>query len=330
MAERTSVTQVVQIGVETTEGTGVAANRQMPSWQIATKLDGSATEVASNGYKFATQEVIGKDFTTAKLSESQPTYDEMAYIHASLLQYTAPVQIGATTAYTWTSAPSSSAEDTRKFYTVEQGSAFRAQKFAGAFFDSMTLKGDRDKVTVAGSMIGRLFTDGITLTGSPTVIAQQPMLPKEVSIYRDTTSGGLGGTKLLRVLSWELALQNTKKPLWAVDAAQTSYAASVEAMIGGTLKLKMEADAAGMAALTDWRAGNTTAFIRLAFLSASLAGVGNPFSCNYDLACQVKEPPAEISDQDGVYAIEWTYAIVHNAGWAKAMTIALVNQRTTA
>lgn len=329
MAERTSVTQLLQLGVESTEGTGVAANRLMPSWQLQTKLAGDATESRPNGFKFPTLEVIGKDYTEATINATQPTYDELPYMLASLLQYTAPVQQGATTAYLWTHAPSSSAEDTRKTYTIEQGSALRAHKFVGAFFHAFNISGDRSKVEVTAEAMGRLLSDAITLTATPTAVPLVPLQPKEADVYLDTTSAGLGGTKLTRVLHYELDIQDTKGPLWVVDSSKPSFAASVEMPIEATLKLRQEADAEGMAALTDWRAGGLTKFARLKFTSANLAGTAFPYSATFDMAVQVAEPPSEFTDEDGVYAIEWTYKIVHDTTWGKALTAAVMNKTTT-
>jgi hypothetical protein len=34
------------------------------------------------------------------------------------------------------------------------------------------------------------------------------------------------------------------------------------------------------------------------------------------------------SDEDGVYAIEWTFDMVHDGTWGKAFTVAVVNKVT--
>ena len=43
---------------------------------------------------------------------------------------------------------------------------------------------------------------------------------------------------------------------------------------------------------------------------------------------QVAAPPSSFQDKDGVYAIEWTYDIVHDSTWGKATTAALINKTT--
>jgi len=33
----------------------------------------------------------------------------------------------------------------------------------------------------------------------------------------------------------------------------------------------------------------------------------------------------KFADEDGLYAIEWTFSVVHNATWGKAMSIEVIN-----
>lgn len=326
MGERTTVTQVVQFGVETTPGTSVAANRSLPSFMLNTSIEGDFTEMTANGVKFPTGYAPGKEWSSAKVS-GQPTYDELLYPLVSILKSVSGVQVSSTTAYTWTMSPDSDGPDTIRTFTVEEGSAERAHKFLFGVFDELTLKGDRSKVELSASMLGRAVADGITLTSSPTVIAQVPILPKHISIYSDDTSGGLGTTKLTRVLSWEFALKNRFGPLWVVDAAQASWVEIVEQMIDCTVKLRVEADAEGMGFLTEMRAG-TKQFLRINAESNVLAGTAVPYELIIDACGVISEPPGEIGDTDGVYAIDLTFKAVHDATWAKALDVVLTNRRS--
>lgn len=328
MAERTSVTQVVQLGVETTPGTSVAANRFLPSVMVNMGPDASFTEVRASGNKFPGKEVLGKEWSTVKMPNQAMTYDEVVYFLSSLMGYAAPaVQGGATptTAYLWTHNVSSTAEDTVKSFTIEQGSAVRAHKATYCQATGMTLSGDRDKVDVGCDMIARSISDGVTLTAAPTAVAQVPMLAKDTSIYIDDTSGGLGTTKLTRDLSWEVSLNNKVGPLWVVDKAQTSFVALVEQPVDATFKVMVEADAQGMGLLTAMRAG-TRKFIRLDITSDELAGTGFPYYLRLDMACEIAEKPSEFTDRDGVYAIEYTFKTVHDATWGRAVTASVMNK----
>lgn len=327
MAERTSVTQVCQFGTETTKGTSVAANKLLPSVALNFGVQASFTEVRASGNKFPTLEVLGKEWVNIKAPAQPTTFDEITHFLTSLLAYAASVQQGATTAYLWTLAPSSTVEDTVKSFTIEQGSSYRAHKATYCQAVGMQLSGDRDKIDFSADFVGQALTDGITLTASPTSLPQAPLLAKDATVYLDTTSGGLGTTKLSRVLSWELALKNKVGPLWIVDKATTSFVALVEMPIDATFKVMVEADANGMTHLTNMRAGSRR-FIRLDVTSDTLAGTAFPYYAKFDFAGEVAEQPSEFSDKDGVYAIEYTYKLVHDATWGKALTVGVMNKQT--
>lgn len=328
MAERTSITQLLQIGIETTPGTAVAANRLMPSVKLTSGFDGSFTEQRGSGYKFPINQIPGKEFSKAAIS-GQPTYDELLYLLVSGgASFAAGVQQGATTAYLYTLPINSTAEDTIKTLTAELGSSVRAHKIPGMQTTELTLSGTRDEISLGGSMIGKQTVDGITLTASPTAVPQIPILPKHVDIYMDPLVANIGTTKITRALSWEIGIRNRYLPLWVVDSAQASYVAAMEAAIDSSFKMKVEADAQGMGLLTTARAG-TKQFIRVVATSDQLAGTAFPYKLQWDMCCEVKGWPSTIDDQDGVYAIEWEFSMVHDAGWGKATTVALTNTRAT-
>jgi hypothetical protein len=328
MAERTSVTQKTQFGAESTAGTSVAASKFLPSLAFNTSIDGSLTDVTTGALKFTTGAVLGQEWTSTKVS-GVPSYDELTYLLSSLIKKVTPTTVD-TSARTWTIAPTSDAEDTIQTYTIEQGSAVRAHKSVYNFMTDMTLKGDRKSaLDVSGTFLGKQFTDGITLTSSPTTVGSQVMMmPGEVSIYQDTTSAGLGTTKLSRVMSWELSMSSVRAPIWVVDAAESSWSVPVETAIDMTFKMTLEADATAMALLTSMRAG-TKSFIRINATSPTSAGATTTkYAMLWDLCAVVSEAPKELKDVDGVYAIDWTFKAVHDSTWGKATTVALTNKVT--
>lgn len=326
MPERTTVTQVVQVGPETTEGTAVAATKKLPSITIGPQIKTNIDAFRPLGNKFTTIHAQGKEWGMSSIS-AQPTYSELEYLLASLINFAAPAQQAATTAYKWTFEPSSVAEDTIKSLTVERGSSVQAEKMPGAVTSDLTITGDRDKIDVSGNMLGRLLSTGISLTGGATSIEQIPILPKEVDVFLDTTSGGLGGTKLTRVLQWQIQIANRRGPLWVVDSAQTSYVASVELPITAKIKLLLEADSGGMGLVTPLRDG-TTRFLRIKATSGQLAGTAIPYSLQMDFAVQQADEPSEFKDQDGVYAVEFGLDITDNSTWGKALHWELINKQT--
>jgi hypothetical protein len=115
-------------------------------------------------------------------------------------------------------------------------------------------------------------------------------------------------------------------PVWVLNSANTSFVAHVEQEPTAQVTLMVEADAAGMGLLSTMRAGSTQ-FLRIKATSANTAGVGNPYSLTLDQAVKVSDV-GDFSDEDGVYAIEYTFDVVYDATWAKALQVELVNKQT--
>lgn len=326
VAERATVTQGVQLGVEATPGTGVAANKYLANLGMSVQPDLNFNSFRPSGAKFKSNLVPGKDFSAVKL-DGLVTYSEIVYLLSGLVSFAAPVQQGGTTAYKWTHSPITSSEDTIKTFTMEQGSAARAHKYAYGLVTGLDMEFTRDACSLSGSMIGQNLQDGITLTGSPSAVESMPVVPKHVSVFADNTSGGLGGTKLTRVLKAGVKLDARFAGLWAVDASNPSYGAHVETEPTAQFTLMVEADVNGMGLLTTARTP-ATKFVRIEAVSDQNAGAAFPYKLTLDMAGQVSSI-SEFSDQEGVYALEYTFDMVHDATFGKAFTFAATNKLTT-
>ncbi len=327
MPERSAITQGVQIGLESTPGTAVPANKELQSIGIGAGVEVEMQRFRPMGNKFATIITPGKEWVEAPV-EGVGSYSELVYLFSSLLTEDTPA-VSETTANTWDFVPASKAEDTVKTYTVEQGGTVRAHEFSHGILTELELTFNRDAIEVSGSMLGQELTDDITLTVSPTAIEEKPILPTEVDIFLDTTSGGLGGTKLTRVLEAKWSVGDRFNPVWVLNSAEPSFVTTVESEPSAQITLMLEADAAGMALLTAMRAG-ATRYIRIACTSPDLAGdTSVPYSMTLDSAAKVSEV-GEFSDEDGIYAIEWTFDIVHDPSWSsgQALSAQVVNKVT--
>lgn len=326
MPERAIVTQGVQIGVETTPGTPVAANKLFQSMSIAPAIAVDINKFQPVGQKYDSIVVPNKEWSTATLT-GKLDYSEIIYALASVGVSAAGVQQGATTAYLWTFSPAARAADVVKTYSIEQGDANRAQKLAYAVFDEYGFTINRGDASVEGKLFGQAITDGIVLTAGPTAVVQMPVIPNQVDVYIDPTFGALGTTKMTRVVETKFSIANRFNPVWALNSANPSFTAHVETDPTVQLELLMEADAQGMALLATLRAG-ATQFIRVKATSPDLAGTAFPFSLTLDVAGKVSAV-SDYSDSDGVYAIRWTNDVVYDTGWANAWKVAVMNQQVT-
>jgi len=325
MPERASIFQTVQAGLESTPGTGVAANKLFGGLSIEPAVKANVKTFRPMGTKFPTMAALGKEWVEAKVS-GMASYGEIVYPLASVLNKPTPTRNIPSTglSYTWVFSPSYNSADSVATYTIEQGSSVRAHKFVNALMTAFSLAATRDDVTLGGSMIGKALQDAITMTSTPTAIELVPILGNQASLYLADTAAGLAGASALdRALSFNWDVSDRFGPLWALNAAQTSFAATVEREPKLTCKMKMEADAAGMALLSTLRAGSTK-FLRAKWEGATIETTYK-YLFQVDMALKVTGI-SDFSDEDGVFALEWEMTDAYDATWGKALEVTVVNQ----
>lgn len=326
MAERASVFQQVQIGVESTSGTSVAANRLLQSMDIMPTAQVGVDIYRPQGNKFPTVAVAGQDMTAGRVT-GKPTYSELIYPFSSLFGAATITGPNGDGAYTHVYNPASAAADAFKSFTVERGSSVGAEKWTFGLFAGFGMTFNRQTADLTGAMLGQAIASGITMTATPTAIPLIPVSPKDISIYADTTSAGLGTTKLTRVLNGNFAFgQNKYNPLWVVDQAQASFVSVVENTPAATFSILVQADTAGMGFLANVRAGDTR-FVRILATGPLIAGATN-YKLQIDMAAKFGTP-REFTDSNGVYAIEYPWNLVHDGTWGKALVVTLINTQAT-
>lgn len=313
MAERTTITQIVQLGPESTPGTAVAATKKLSSVQIELSPDGNIESYRASGNKFPSVAALGKEWSAGDI-EGVPTYTELMHLLSGILGLPTTTGSGPYT-HVWP-IKTTDVQDPKTF-TCEYGSAVRAHRIAGMVVPELSIAINREEVTLGGSVMGKAIEDGFTLTAALPQIELRPMLPTQFSVYSDTTAAGLGTTKLLRALNAEFSLGDRFSALWPINAAESSYATTYEVEPSSELTLMLEADSAGMAFLPLLRAG-TSRFIRLEAI-----GTGDD-ECTIDL-CVKANDMFDFSDEDGIYAAEFTFGLFDDPTWGKAGEITLVN-----
>lgn len=281
MAERTAVVQKVQIGVESTPGTAVPANRQLFATGFETDPQVTDQAYRPQGSKYETIIVDQKEWSQVALS-GYPAYGDMIYLLESLMSTdTSHNQLTdggtSTGAYKWIFDSLNSVEDTPKTLTLEQGSPFRAHKMANGVVTDLGIKFNRDTVDLSGNMIATRLTDAITLTASPTAVELVPCLAASFDVFVDPTFGALGTTKLGRLWDGHFQVGNRFGPFWPIDSSLTSFGGVVELVPTLGFTAMVEANAAGMSYLDTLRAG-TTVFCRIRSLSPTNAYAATTFT----------------------------------------------------
>lgn len=321
MAEKASIFQTVQIGIETTPGTAVAANRKMQSLSIvpSVKVEGETFRPA--GMKYPAFAYINREWTEAKV-EGQLTYNEILYPLTSLFGSVTPVQQGATAAYKWTFVSNSTAPDASKTLTIEQGDATTAWRAAGVQISGLEFEFTSQAAKVSGSGVGLKLETGITLTASPTSMTPKVIMPAQARIKMSDTLVGLDSAPdYCRAfgLNWKL----TDKFGLAYPLCDPF---SIEAEPTLEYSLKVDTGAVGLGLIATMRAGETKWFR----LIAEGATIESPYKYAFqiDFPAQITDV-GEFGDDDGVYMAEYTMTGLHDAAWGKAFEISVINTEST-
>jgi hypothetical protein len=184
-------------------------------------------------------------------------------------------------------------------------------------------------LTSAGSITVTILT---TQAGvAATEVTDRPMLPEHVKWFADSSSGGLGGTLLTRVLEWSIGDSELRNLFWTVNSDNNGGAAGkvegAEPMF--EIMLTVEADAAGLAFYAQAKEG-ATKFLRFQALDdADSIETGFRYQTIFDFAGKVKNV-SEYGENQGLYKYDITFEIAHDSGWGKALSLVNRNGLTSA
>lgn len=324
MADRMLVSEVQQIGVESVPGTAVAPDTQFGGLNIDIDTAIEFDEFGPSGQLTNTLVAPRQEWATGALS-GFPTYTELPYVISNVLgAATITTPSGATDARRWLWEPDESTPWAPKTWTLRRGvPGGTAEEAAYVLLSGLNLSFSRTAAPeIGGDLFARAldYTASLATTGvtSPALI---PILASQVSIFLDTTSGGLGGTQLLRDFSYEWSLADLFGTIWPLNASLDSFAAHsvTKPTIGNTLQ--MGNDAAGRALVANMRAGSTV-FVEVRATGDEIEA-GQNYSLVIQTALKVVEAPSR-ADADGLSTLEWSFRNVYDADWGKWVSIELI------
>lgn len=317
MSEKATIFQTVQIGIETTPGTPVPANRKLLACSIVPSPKVESDVFRAMGNKYPTLAIVGKEWSEASL-EGRLTYNEILYLLSSLISQPVPVQQGSTSAYKWTFVSDTDGEDAGKTFTVEQGDATTAWRVYGLKVTGLELTFSRSEVTLSGNAIGQPIETGITMTANPTSLTPRIVLPAHLSLYMANTQSGLDSAQALTrsfALTWKLTDKNSL--IWPVG--QNPVLVESEPKLEATISLAT--DETGLGLISTMRSG-TTKWFRVRALGDTIE---TPYRYTFqiDFPAQVSNV-GEFSDEDGLYLVEYTLTGIHDDTWGKAFEINVI------
>lgn len=330
MADRYPVSEVVQVGIESSPGTPVAATRQFAGLNIELDSELEYDEFGPMGQLTNTIVAPRQEWSTGQLS-GFPTYTEIVYPLSNLLgAATITTPTGATLRRLWSWNPSASTPWTPKTWTIRRGVVGdTAESAAYGLLNGLNMVFSR---TSAPSIGGDLFAQRLDYAASiaatgVTVPTNVPMLAAEGDVYLDATGAGLGTTKLLRDFSLEFSIGDLYGPIWPINSALPSFAAHGVQKPTLEAKLTLGNDTAGRALVTNMRAG-TPVFVRYLSTSGQMIEASNPYKFTIDLALMCVAAPSR-GDMDGLLStLEWTFRVVSDATWGSWLKVAVENNLT--
>lgn len=330
---RASVNQQVQIGKESTPGTGVPGAKVLGGLTWTMGLKPTTKQFTGTGRQYPSASALLMEQSEGKIA-GPGDFAQLAYVFGSHWGSGSPaLHSPSTTAYDfiWTPSLTAAYSTSALTYTVMVGDVVDAEQYTYVVFNGFTYKFTRkQEVTIDGDLFAQTFTDGITLTASPTLIEQVPMTGAQANVYLDSTSGGIGGTKLTDILSFEFKADKYYDPYWAINRSNASFSNIVDLVKKHTVSLKLAANTTGIAPKGTYLETGAKVYLRVD-IQGPLIDVGNSIKAQmtHDMCCLVADMKP-FGDVDGVYGVEYTLIVAEDSAWnsGQAQKMTLTNLLT--
>lgn len=286
---RASIFEKVQLGVESVEGTAVAADTKLQN-SVFTALTPNITtqDVMAAGGKAPVDVIVNKEWTTGTVTGTAGTTD-MLYWLSSLIEK--PTY--ATNVHTM--SVNQSEAQYSNFFTLEFGGASGASKVPGCYVRSFSLELDGENApTYTAEIMGRKLSDGITMTADPDELPIYGYGAKSVNIYLASNEAGLSNSaNIIKPLAATFTVQDVRQPFYTVSADE-SYTGSVEVAHLITFKIEVE-QTSSLDYMTQLR-NRTLKYVRIELLGDTVSAVAQ--KTVIDFPAKFQEPSR--GDNQGV------------------------------
>lgn len=318
-----------QIGVENPAGQQATASIVLPGVAITPKpvVETMAVKRAGKAHKAGYYAV--KEYTEAKV-EGVPDYEGVLYLLASYLGTPNTTDTGAAGGalqHVWVHTGAEKGKSLTVESNPASGVAFR---FIYGMVKSLELQMSRSEsetsTSLSGEMFGAALQKGITPTeGTPLPFV--PLLPTHGTLYAADTLADLDTAAALEAdFSVGLKLGERYRPEWHIKREMADFAGvAVKSEQDIEVSLKVAADDAGLAWLDTLRISGRK-YLRIEAVGPETSESGVMYSLTFDLPVMVSEA-GEMSDEDGLYAAEWTLKAVWDDALGGVLRATLVNTR---
>lgn len=326
MADRFIVSEQQQIGIESSPGSAAVPTVRFQGLSVEIDTALEVDEFGPSGQLPNTIVAPRQEWAAGSLS-GYPTYTEIAYALSNALgAATITTPSGATNARRWLWEPDESTPWTPKTWTLRRGvPGDTAEEANYLLLSGLRMMFSR---TAPPEIGGDLFAQRLDYAASlattgVTTRTNVPILPAQVDVYLDSTSGGLGGTQLLRDFTFEWSISDLFSPIWPLNSSLPSFAAHAvtKPTIGAVLQVGN--DSAGRALVTNMRAGSTVWVRCQANGGTDSIESGQDYSLTIDVPLKVLEAPTR-EDLNGLSTLTWTMRNVYDGTWGKWVSIELI------
>lgn len=312
---RDTVFQQTQVGVEAAaaKGTPVACPIILPATSMEPGVNPEIMNFRRAGSKYTSLTAVSREWTEVRLG-GLPSYTDLFYLLLAHLGEPETTGVAAPYTHTWLYAANVPDAAIRSL-TVEHGdpstydSSPIATRWAYGLVTELGLEWRRTAdPSLSGRMIGYPMSWLTATMTAGAAITEAPILPGDISIYLDDTEGTLGTTQLEEVSRLQIRSANKIAPRWVLNASNSGWSREVELAPELQLVLLMAADDVFAAEMERYRTpGGARAYLQITAESALEAAAGAAFEFSMKLAGRITAVQP-FSDDDGVYAVEVTYA----------------------
>lgn len=266
-----------------------------------------------------------KDFGAFSLN-GPVNFTEIVYPLSTLVTPVITTPGGATLARKWLFTFLASGADAFTTLTVQEGDSTAALQMVYSLLTELGFEFNEGGSTLSGSGIGRTPTT-VSLTGSPTSIAQLPGGPRGVDVYMDAIGGTIGTTKVASAKQASFKISNKQAANWVLNTTYQSFVDTVETVptLEGMFAMEFDTQAR---ALYDAvvAASNPVKLIRLLSTGPLIEG-STYYTLKVDFAAQVVGLAQ--TDLDGVWGYQFDLLPQYSSTFGnKACEIELITTLT--
>lgn len=309
MAATPTVFRDIRIGLEVTAGTAVACPIKIPALEIVVETAGGEGEAfRPAGYKHVSFVIPGGDEMSNLTLGGKLCYNSLPFLLASL-GYAAPSTV-TTGVYKWSWVPNTSAADTIKTFTIQEGPSGSGAQMPYGLFTGWTINFRRNAIEFSGSGIAGKVTDNQALTTVTKTITPKPVIGSQIYVYTATTRTGLDSAVPLTDLAGvEVHYTDKYAPWWALNGSVSTFADIVDTVpdVGGRIMTLY--NSTGYGYRTTMRAGDTK-WMRIKAVGATITGTYT-HGMHFDFPLQFTNP-GDREDDEGAYALGFNFNCIHD------------------